>query len=206
MTYANVKTLTSQFFFSANAACILDVVMFQSVPPLSKTGQFLFWPQNYLPFLHLHSGGPMGARVTFLLVAAVLTVCILLTLRLLAREFWNEAFLGTAQGLLSVLAPTIGWLALAPFDRTATILIAIETICLIFSIWYRRRTRTRPKSWEVILIVFVFLWWMYLYWSHVDPAMFTVPLFGCCSYLAWAFWATVSRPGQQQMMPAGEPS
>jgi hypothetical protein len=206
MTLVRVKSLLVRFLSSANAACIVAVVLFQSVGPLSKTGQFLFWPQNFLPFLHLRPNDPAGARISFLALTAVLTGCALVILSLFTEEMRIEAFSGATPGLLSVTGPLIGGILVLPLGRIATILMVIQTSCLAMYVGYCWGTRRRPKTRENVLMGLLFGWWAYLYESHSDPLFFALPFFGCCSYLAWAFWSTESWPGQREAIASQKPS
>lgn len=204
-TFIRAKSLLARFLFCANAACILAVVVFQSVSPLSKIGQFLFWPQNFLPFLHLSPNSPGGARITFFILVVLLTACMVVILSMFT-EMKIAAMSGGTPGLLSVAGPLIGLLLVVPLGRTATILMLIQTICLVSYVWYCWRKRRRPKARESIVMTLLFGWWMYLYHAYMDPLFFSVPLIGCCSYLAWAFWETESWPRQETMASDGNRS
>jgi hypothetical protein len=180
---ASLNTL----FFSINLGSLCAVGIFAAVPPLSKMGQFLFWPQNRFPFLHLHPDSPFGSRVTFLLLVALVGASIYLLMTLPSTWSVSGSLAKVAAGIAAILAPMVGWLLIGPRGGVPSVLLWTATVAWSFYAAYCVWKQRGIRRWEIALIlVGYFGFWTYLFYSRIDPAMLAVPLLACLSYIVWA--------------------
>ncbi|HJZ65502.1 MAG TPA: hypothetical protein VKD70_14355, partial [Candidatus Acidoferrum sp.] len=182
-----MKSLTAKsafisFLCCGDAACILAAVVFQTVPPLSKIGQRLFWPQNYIDLLDLRPNDPAGTRISFFVVSAILTGFMLAFLSLMTKRRRLTAFSGLGPGVLSVTGPMLVGLLVVPLTGISVVLMLVETICLIFYVSYCFHTKRQHKFWEYILMSLLFGWWIYLFRAQADPLFMSVPVASCLAY------------------------
>jgi hypothetical protein len=162
------------------------LVVFEAVPPLSKIGQVLFWPQNYVSFFHLSSHSVFGVRIMMSISLTVLSLLILLFLRAFGTKPWNRALLRNVPGILAILGPLVGWLFVGQLDWVVRVLMSIETATLCAYTLYLFRKRRNSAAWTVPLVLVVcFGFWAFLYWRYLDPVTLIIPIVGCLSYLAW---------------------
>jgi hypothetical protein len=194
------RSLLERVLLPVNAASVVTAIIFESVPPHSRLGGILFWPQNTWSFLHLAPGSPLGSRISFLVVLALLSV-VLVAVMLLSGTGSLGIHLPTVQGVLAVSGPMLGWMLVMREDWPVKAMTGIETGALLLYVSYHARKTTTPKWWENAFILAVcFGFWIYLYHQYVDPVFLTVPVCGCLSYLAWATAPRLRTPVLNQLV------
>jgi hypothetical protein len=190
----NQRSLLERVLLLVNAASIVTAIIFESIPPRSRLGGILFWPQNTLSFLHLAPGSPLGSRISFLVVLAILSV-ILIAMIALTGISLLETLLPTVQVVLAVSGPMLGWMLVMRDDWPVKTMTGIETGALLVYVSYQARKTATPKWWEnAFILVVCFGFWIYLYYRYADPVFLTLPVFGCLSYLAWATSPRLQTP------------
>src|SRR5208337_4779439 len=85
------RTSLSLILFSVNVGSLCAAGLFGSIPPLSKVGQLLFWPQNSFPFLRLRAHSLVGSRITFLLLVALVGALLCLLVTIPPMRTWGKS-------------------------------------------------------------------------------------------------------------------
>jgi hypothetical protein len=193
----------NRFLFSLNCASLMTLFVFEWTPPLSTPGQFLFWPQNYVPFLHLSSHSVVGVRLMMSIFVVILSAFALLFMKALAGRPWNAALLHNSPGILAVLVPLVGWLPLVQHDWVVRILIMIETTAwIVFTLSFLKKPSSLA-AWTIPSASTIhFSFWTFLYWRYLDSATLVVPVVACLSYLVWGAHVRPRRPQGNQDQPA----
>jgi len=186
MRFSDRISLT-MLFFSLNLGSLCAAGILQLVPPLSAAGQFLFWPQHSFSFLPLHPHNLAGGRIMFLLLVAILGASIHLLMALPATRTIGRSLVRVGAGIVAIFTPMVGWLLIGPRGSVPSALLWIATIGWSFHAAYCVWKHRRIRGWEIALIVVSYFgFWVYLFYSRIDPRMLALPLLACLSYLLWA--------------------
>jgi len=141
-----------------------------------------------------------ASELAFLITSGFYAGCLLLLLHVSARTSFTRNFLGIGSLALLCGTPLVCWLSVGPdYPVHVNILLLLETVFSIFSIFYLPRKLGRA-SWHLGFILAThYALWIWLFWWRIPsrPAIL-IPGFAA---LSSAVWFGRGQPRQPKVAP-----